>query len=200
MEEAQEEERDVLRSIYDGDENFKEINPCCFQYKYGNEATENKAFLLEISWPKEYPSELPTINLDTFFNKCLPSCLKDEIKSKLLVQAEELRDSPMTYSLIDWLNENSEEFISKIPDDIPIKVERIVLSNDITKLYYSEIEKHFAKLWSIRKCCISTNLQFSSVQFHHFKIPLHAIYKNITATCQMKNLLADLLLYFVTTN
>lgn len=117
MEDTQEEERDVLRSIYDGDENFKEIDPCCFQYKYGLEA-DNKAFILEIKWPKEYPTELPTVNLDTFFNKHLPSSLKDEIKSKILEQAEELKDSPMTYSLFDWMNENAHDFIDKIPDEI----------------------------------------------------------------------------------
>lgn len=31
--ELQEEEREVLSSIYDGDENFKQINPTTFQYK-----------------------------------------------------------------------------------------------------------------------------------------------------------------------
>ena len=123
MEETQEEERDVLRSIYDGDEHFKEIDACCFQYKYGNE--EDKAFILEVSWPKEYPSELPIINMDTFFNKHLPSMVKDDIKSRVLEQAEELRDSPMTYSLFDWLNENSQEFIDKIPNEIQTKVYQI---------------------------------------------------------------------------
>ena len=113
MEETQEEEREVLRSIYDGDENFKEISPTCFQYKYG---LEDKSFLLEISWPCEYPSDLPIINLDTFFNNSLPSELKDEIKAQLLEQAEELRDSAMTYSLVDWMNENSQQFIDKIPE------------------------------------------------------------------------------------
>ena len=121
MEETQEEERDVLRSIYDGDENFSEKNPCCFQYKYGSEA-ESKAFLLEISWPKDYPSEPPIVNLDTFFNKHLPLSLKEDIKSKLLEQAEDLRDSPMTYSLFDWMNENSKDFIDRIPDEVTSKV------------------------------------------------------------------------------
>lgn len=121
MEETQEEERDVLRSIYDGDQNFKEINPSCFQYKYGDEQ-ECKAFILEIHWPNDYPAELPTINMDAFFNKNLPLSLKEEIKSKVLEQAEEFRDCPMTYSLFDWMNENSQEYVDKIPDGVLMKV------------------------------------------------------------------------------
>ena len=135
MEETQEEERDVLRSIYDGDEQFKEINPCCFQYKYGSEA-ESKAFLLEVSWPKEYPCELPMINLDTFFNKHLPSNLKEEIKSRLLEQAEDLRDCPMTYSLFAWMNENSQEFIDKIPNEVHAKVQLRKLTDSLSLRVY----------------------------------------------------------------
>lgn len=33
--ELQEEEREVLQSIYDGDEAFKQISPTVFQYKVG---------------------------------------------------------------------------------------------------------------------------------------------------------------------
>ena len=115
MSEAQDEEREVLQSIYDGDDNFKEISANCFQYKYGQEDT-HKTFLLEISWPNKYPSELPTINLDTFFNKHLPDELKQEIEKKVLEQAEEFRESPMTYSLFDWMNDNCQEFLEKIPE------------------------------------------------------------------------------------
>lgn len=35
-EEAQEEEREVLSSIYDGDLSFKQISPTVFQYKVTN--------------------------------------------------------------------------------------------------------------------------------------------------------------------
>ncbi len=123
MEESQAEEREVLISIFEGDPCFKEISPTCYQYKLGGgeqEKTEaHKAFILEIAWPPEYPEELPNVNLDTFFNKHLPSDLKNEIKSRVLEQAEEMRDSAMTYSLFDWIRENSEEFLNRIPENMP---------------------------------------------------------------------------------
>lgn len=28
-----------------------------------------KSFLVEVKWGEEYPNELPTINMDTFYNK-----------------------------------------------------------------------------------------------------------------------------------
>eukprot|EP00794_Sanderia_malayensis_P013846 gene13846-15294_t len=122
MDESQAEEREVLQSIFEGDLSFKEISPTCYQYKVTgdsqNESENHKAFILEITWPTDYPQELPGISLDTFFNKHLPSDLKNEIKVKILEQAEEMRDSAMTYSLFDWIRENSEEFINKIPDSV----------------------------------------------------------------------------------
>lgn len=66
----QEEEKEVLLSIYDGDSRFKAISPTTYQYKYG-EDNEPKSFLLEIAWTAEYPLEKPTINMNTFYNKHL---------------------------------------------------------------------------------------------------------------------------------
>lgn len=64
------EEREVLLSIYEGDPRFKAISPTTYQYKYG-EDNDPKSFLLELSWPAEYPTEKPTINMGTFYNKHL---------------------------------------------------------------------------------------------------------------------------------
>lgn len=66
--ELQEEEREVLLSIYEGDASFRDLSPTVYQYKYG-EDNAPKSFLLEISWTKDYPSEKPKINMDTFYNK-----------------------------------------------------------------------------------------------------------------------------------
>lgn len=82
--ELQDEEREVLSSIYDGDDCFKQISPNTFQYKvsqkwgltesllinfqYG-ESDTTKSFLLEIQWGEKYPNEAPKINMDTFYNK-----------------------------------------------------------------------------------------------------------------------------------
>ncbi|KAH3891082.1 hypothetical protein DPMN_015171, partial [Dreissena polymorpha] len=66
--ELQEEELEVLRSIYDGDTMFKEIGPTTFQYKYG-EDNSYRSLIVEISWVDNYPDTPPNINLDTFYNK-----------------------------------------------------------------------------------------------------------------------------------
>lgn len=135
-EEQQEEELEVLRSIYEGDEQFNELSKKCFQYKYGNE--EGKCILVEISWPETYPSVLPSVNLDLFHNNSLPRDFKDEIRDKILEQGEDLLDCAMTYSLFDWMKENCDDFINRVPEivkrerpeiednvqDQPVKVEK----------------------------------------------------------------------------
>ncbi|XP_011862343.1 PREDICTED: RWD domain-containing protein 4 isoform X2 [Vollenhovia emeryi] len=76
--ELQEEEREVLLSIYDGDSAFKQLTPTTFQYKYG-EDNDMKSFLLEISWGAAYPTEKPTINMNTFYNKHIVQEVKDKV-------------------------------------------------------------------------------------------------------------------------
>lgn len=88
--EQQTDEREALQSIYEGDENFKEIDPTTFQYKvrklkinkikyiklakcsyqYGEE-DNYKSFLVELKWGENYPDEAPTINMNTFYNRNL---------------------------------------------------------------------------------------------------------------------------------
>ena len=68
--ELQEEELEVLKSIYEGDENYSSESNSKHAYKYG-EYLKSRSFLLEISWPDEYPSILPEVSLDSFYNKHL---------------------------------------------------------------------------------------------------------------------------------
>lgn len=68
--ELQTDEREALISIYEGDSQFHEVNGKTFQYKYG-ETDTTKSFLMEISWPENYPNDLPSINLDLFYNRNL---------------------------------------------------------------------------------------------------------------------------------
>ncbi|XP_057294286.1 RWD domain-containing protein 4-like [Hydractinia symbiolongicarpus] len=112
--EQQAEEREVLQSIYEGDEHFKEISATCFQYKYGEE--DSKSVLVEISWTETYPTTTPNVNLDLFHNGYLPTDFKIEIKEKLLEQANELLDCAMTFSLFDWMKENADEYLNRIPE------------------------------------------------------------------------------------
>lgn len=86
----QDDEREALISIYEGDSAFKQVNPTTYQYKviqqntkylksckkyypffqYGEE-NDQKSFLVELTWGAEYPNVLPTINVDMFYNRNL---------------------------------------------------------------------------------------------------------------------------------
>ena len=106
----QEDEREVLRSIYDADENFIEVNSTTFQYKFGEDG-HYKSFLLEISWPQDYPTCLPNINLDAFYNKHINSQVKESITNRIKEQCEMCLGTAMTYSIFDWANEHQEELM-----------------------------------------------------------------------------------------
>ena len=53
---------------------------------------------------------------DLFHNNQLPQEFKEEIKGKILEQGEDLLDCAMTYSLFDWMKENADDFINRIPE------------------------------------------------------------------------------------
>ncbi|XP_076372888.1 RWD domain-containing protein 4-like [Tachypleus tridentatus] len=115
--ELQEEELEVLRSIYDGDEHFRELSPTKFQYKV-TEQGENRSYLLEISWSENYPNSKPNVNLDAFYNKYLKPEVKTEIVSRVLEEAEQLLGMPMTYTLLEWAKENSEKLLQNQPEHL----------------------------------------------------------------------------------
>lgn len=131
--ELQEEELLVLRSIYQGDDCFKEIGSNVFQYKIGDDQ-DSKSFLLELSWGENYPQEPPTISMDAFYNKHILSEVKQHVIQTLLDEATQLLDMAMTFSLFEYAKENREVILQKQPDVIPQdSVEEIpskVLSND----------------------------------------------------------------------
>ncbi|XP_065893662.1 RWD domain-containing protein 4-like [Dysidea avara] len=124
----QEEEREVLQSIYEDDDAFKALSETSFSYRFGN-AGEPKACLLQVSWSDQYPSVLPTFSLDNFFNNHLSSENKAEILTSLQEQAEELLDSAATYSIIEWCRDNIEDLI--IPEERPVAVAQA--SNTVTE-------------------------------------------------------------------
>ncbi|KAK9681102.1 RWD domain [Popillia japonica] len=127
-EEAQEEEREVLSSIYDGDLSFKQISPTVFQYKFG-EHDNSKSFLLEIGWSDKYPDEKPDINMDAFYNKHVSKSLKEKI---VKMRSSNLGMS-MTYSLFEFIKEKFDELISDQPDDC-------IVEQDIEKLEICETQ------------------------------------------------------------
>ncbi|XP_056638710.1 RWD domain-containing protein 4 isoform X2 [Diorhabda sublineata] len=130
--ELQEEEREALSSIYDGDDLFKEIDESTYQYKYGENNT-NKSFVLEIKWGELYPNELPVINMDTFYNKHIVTHVKQKVVETLSNEAEQYLGMSMTYSLFEFLREKFEELINEQPDE-PEKM-------GIEKLCISETEQ-----------------------------------------------------------
>lgn len=115
--ELQEEEREVLLSIYDGDPSFKQLTPDTFQYKYG-EDNDMKSFLLEISWGSTYPSERPTINMNTFYNKHIVQEVKDKVVEHLEAEADQWLGSAMTYTLFQSVQEHYSELVSAQPDSV----------------------------------------------------------------------------------
>jgi hypothetical protein len=109
--ESQQEECEVLRAIYEGDERFKEVSPTTYQYKVGDESG-TKTFLVEVSWPVTYPDDLPTVSLDAFYNKHIPPGVKSAVVSTLTSQAESLLGTAMTYTLFEYAKDNVDELMA----------------------------------------------------------------------------------------
>ncbi|KAK3083645.1 hypothetical protein FSP39_000755 [Pinctada imbricata] len=108
------EELEVLHSIYEGDDNFKEINSTSFQYKYGEDGN-HRSFIVEISWTDTYPDDGPQINLNTFYNKHILDAVKETIKGGISSQIPDLLGCAMTYTLFEWVKENLEELLEQQP-------------------------------------------------------------------------------------
>ena len=100
--ELQEEELEVIKSIYEGDDLYSSPQNSRHLYKFGEDGAsrsfilgkeENfqtlheigfllRVFNAEISWGPNYPEELPEINLDSFYNKhVLPSVKEGILKA-----------------------------------------------------------------------------------------------------------------------
>lgn len=118
--EQQQEEVEVLQSIYDGDANFKQVNPTTYQYKFGEDGSY-RSFVVELAWGETYPEVLATINLDVFYNKHLIDSVRTAIKSGLEEQMADLIGMPMTFTLFEWVKDNLDSLLADQPD-APIPV------------------------------------------------------------------------------
>ncbi|CAH1154076.1 unnamed protein product [Phaedon cochleariae] len=131
--ELQEEEREVLSSIYDGDESFKQIDQNTYQYKYG-ESDTLKSFLLEIKWGQMYPNELPSINMDTFYNKHVVPLLKKKIIDLVTEEANQYLGMSMTYSLFEFIKEKFDELINQQPEESEkLEVDKLCITEQDTQ-------------------------------------------------------------------
>lgn len=108
----QEEEREVLRSIYEGDNQFSVLSDTQYQYKYGEDGTA-KSFILDLTWGPTYPvEELPKISLDIFYNRHLLSCIKAEILKSVEEEAQQYLGMSMTYTLFEHVKENVDTLLA----------------------------------------------------------------------------------------
>ncbi|XP_053697515.1 RWD domain-containing protein 4 [Sabethes cyaneus] len=110
LKELQIEEREALISIYEGDNCFKQINAETYQYKYGEEEG-TKSFLLEICWHETYPNDLPSINMDTFYNRNISRTAKDKVIDILTTEGNQWLGCGMTYTLFECLKDKLDELL-----------------------------------------------------------------------------------------
>lgn len=87
--ELQEEELEALDAIFEDDENYEKKSDTEIQYKIKSEDGDtNKNFLIEFTWPEEYPEVKPTMSLKSFFNIHLNEATKNSIIAALEEEAE----------------------------------------------------------------------------------------------------------------
>lgn len=102
----QEEEREVLQSIYENDDHFKQHSETMFTFRIG-EPGDAKSYSVEIRWGEGYPDEPPSISLDSIYNSRVAVESKRAIVAALLAEAQSLLGSPMTYSLFEYAKEKA---------------------------------------------------------------------------------------------
>ncbi|EDW77823.1 uncharacterized protein Dwil_GK24690 [Drosophila willistoni] len=118
--EQQTDEREALQSIYEGDENFKEVDKITYQYKYGEE-NNHKSFMVELKWGETYPDDPPTINMNTFYNSHILPAVKEEIQAALNTEATQWLGCGMTYTLFEYLKDNIDQLTANQPESAPIQ-------------------------------------------------------------------------------
>ncbi|XP_050345476.1 RWD domain-containing protein 4 [Nymphalis io] len=124
--EQQAEEIEVLKSIYEGDENFKQVDAKSYQYKY---IEGDKSFILEILWGPTYPTEKPSFNLEIFYNQSLLPSVKDKILSIVNAEADQWVGCAMTYTLFECLKEKVSEILAEQTEEAVVaRVEKIAIT------------------------------------------------------------------------
>ncbi|CAK1545064.1 unnamed protein product [Leptosia nina] len=127
--EQQTEEVEVLKSIYEGDENFKQLNDTTYQYKYKE---GEKSFIVEISWGPTYPTEKPKINLEIFYNQHLLTSVKENILKILDAEAEQWLGCAMTYTLFECLKDKVPEILAEQTEEVvTARMEKVVIAEQM---------------------------------------------------------------------
>ncbi|VDN08633.1 unnamed protein product [Dibothriocephalus latus] len=106
------EERTVLESIYTPEE--LSISPDYTVTFHLNDPGSSDSFVVNITWPKSYPFEIPSVDLDAFCNRHLPQTLKEKIINELNDLAKVNTGEPLTFTLIEHLRENAASYFEEI--------------------------------------------------------------------------------------
>jgi len=133
--EMQAEELEVLRSIYEGDAAFIEVNEKKFQYKIGDDG-DNKSFLVEVKWTENYPDQLPDINLDAFYNKHILAAVKQHVVQQVEEQARDMLGMSMTFTLFEWVKGEAAQLMEQqvevevATEEVADEMEELTVSQD----------------------------------------------------------------------
>eukprot|EP00090_Calanus_glacialis_P026206 TRINITY_DN4113_c0_g1_i1.p1 TRINITY_DN4113_c0_g1~~TRINITY_DN4113_c0_g1_i1.p1 ORF type:complete len:195 (-),score=69.15 TRINITY_DN4113_c0_g1_i1:58-642(-) len=122
--ELQSEELEVMKSIYEGDELYSSPKDNRHLYKFG-EDTASRSFILEINWGPSYPSDLPDIKLDSFYNKHVLPPVKEGIIKAVKEEAEQFLGMSMTYSLFEWVRESLDTLLENQPESLQIVCDEV---------------------------------------------------------------------------
>ncbi len=118
---AQEEELEVLKSIYEGDQAFAVVSESRLQYKFGDDGS-SRSFILEVSWPPGYPSEAAAaVSLDAFYNRHLEGAVRDRVQGAAEEEAGQNLGMAATYALFEAVRERMEELLEGQPDEEQVK-------------------------------------------------------------------------------
>jgi len=148
----QQEEREVLQSIYEGDDQFKFLSDTSIQYKVVVEGADS-SFMVEITWGENYPDSVPHFNLDTFFNKHISRSTRENIASQLTAESEQLIGSAMTYTLLEWLRDNSASLVGQQEggDDLVTSIGEVIIDDKSEQKEENEVSKKPAKKEQLSK-------------------------------------------------
>ena len=128
----QDEEVEVLESIYDGDSNYTAVSKTQYQYKYGEDG-KSRSFILDLSWGPEYPNAAPKISLDTFYNDHVLAEVKAKVLEKIGAECEAYLGMSMTYSVFEWVKENLDDLLdgqSEVLQEITERVKNVQINDD----------------------------------------------------------------------
>ncbi|EUB60099.1 RWD domain-containing protein 4 [Echinococcus granulosus] len=108
------EEKAVLESIYTLDE-LSISDDYKIQFRLGTPGTLG-SFVVNITWPKGYPFTPPVVDLDEFCNHHVPQSMRDSIIKELNELALENSGEPLTFTLIEHLRDNIEEYAKQLKE------------------------------------------------------------------------------------